>query len=194
MGFPVGLVTAVAVGLATFLALPAMAAPDDHAQSLVIPCEGLPADAVTSVPAPFDQFVELICTRSGQALKPVDGYAWVFDVGATWLSATNPHGPSKTDHYTRLVVDPLRQAEVDRLRAELNKLTPNPTLARREFIRLDVETSWAARKQIYLVLREKDGPPDEHTLGMECIHNCVPIDKDPWYFSIEPTASATGPK
>ncbi len=160
---------------------------------VIVSCDQLPVDAVTAVPAPFDRYVELVCTRSGQALKPVDGYAWVFDVGATWLTSTNPKSPAPTDHYTRLATDPLSDAQVAKLRVELRKLTPNPTLARREFIRLDVTTSWGENKQVYLVLPEKDAPADEVVLGMECIKNCLPIESDPWFFKVMPVAVPASP-
>jgi len=103
-----------------------------------------------------------------------------------WLSSADPHGPSKSDHYLSLVTDPLSDIEVNRLRKALKTLTPNPTLSRRVFIRLDVTTSWGGKKQVYLVLPERDAPPDEVTLGMECINNCMPIDKDPWFFKVIP--------
>ena len=34
-----------------------------------------------------------------------------------------------------------------------------------------------------------DEPPTDgvsRTLGRECIHKCIPIDKDPWFFTIVP--------
>ncbi len=100
------------------------------------------------------------------------------------LSATNPKEPSKDDHYTALDFKPLSPAELASLRAELAKLQPNPEVLTRPILRFAVSTSSAGQKEIYL-LEPVDGA--SHTLGMECIHRCRPIDKDPWFFVILPT-------
>jgi hypothetical protein len=159
--------------------------PSDE-NALVVPCDGMPAEAATSIPGPFTPYMELVCTRSGQALKPVAGYQWVFDAGPMWLAATNPASPSRTDHYTELTLDPLEQAQVEGLRAELRKITSRQAILEMEMIRLSVETSWGAHKQIYLLLPPAGAPPDERVLGMECVDNCLPIDEDPWFFTIAP--------
>jgi len=156
-----------------------------EAASLTIPC-ALPQDAVKAVPAPLDHYVTLVCTRGGQALKPVDGSNWVFDTGATWLSASNPKGPAQTDHYTELANKPLSQPELAALRSALSTLKPAPEVLTRNILRFAVTTSWGAHKEIYLLPPPDGAGADARTLGMECIHGCRPIDKDPWFFTIAP--------
>jgi hypothetical protein len=153
---------------------------------VTVPCEGLAQSAVRVVPTPLDQYVTLVCTLSGQALKPVGGYTWIFDQGPMWLSAANPRGPSKDNSYTELSYKPLSPEELTALRAELAKLGPDPSALTRSILRFAVTTSWGARKEIYLLPPPSGAGADAHTLGMECIHACRPIDKDPWFFEIVP--------
>lgn len=53
---------------------PTVSATDDPEDFL---CSRAPAGKVEAVPAPFDQWAVLVCTRTGQALVPVMGDAWV---------------------------------------------------------------------------------------------------------------------
>lgn len=156
------------------------------ADPLTIPCDGLPPSAVRVVPPPLDHYVTLVCTRAGQALRPVNGYSWVFGQTETWLSATNPHGPSKADSYTELSYKPMSTDELAALRTGLATLHPDPSVLTRSVLRFAATTSWGARKEIYLLPPPDDASADAHTLGMECIHACRPIDKDPWFFVIVP--------
>ncbi len=151
---------------------------------LTIPCNRIPGAAVRVVPAPLDQYVTLVCTRAGQALKPLNGDTWVFDQGATWLGAANPKGPSETDYYTQLSYRPLTSDEATALRSELAKLHPDPSVLTRTILRFSVRTSWGGQKEIYLLPPPPGAGGEAHTLGMECIHACRPIDKDPWFFTI----------
>ena len=151
---------------------------------LFVSCDSLPSTAIRTLPSPLDQYVTLVCTRSGQALKPVDGYQWVFDQGPMMLSATNPKAPSKDDHYTALDFKPLSVNELASLRVELAKLQPNPEVLTRPVLRFAVATSSGENKEIYIL------PPTNgvaHVLGMECVHGCRPIQSDPWFFTIVPT-------
>jgi len=104
-----------------------------------------------------------------------------------WLSAANPQGPSKNDHYTELSYKPLSPDELTALRAELAKLHPPAAVLTRSILRFAVTTSWGEHKEIYLLPAAPGAGADAHTLGMECIHGCRPIDKDPWFFTIVPT-------
>jgi hypothetical protein len=102
------------------------------------------------------------------------------------LSAANSEGPSESDHYTDLSYKPLGSAELTGLRAELAKLHPAPEVLTRNILRFALTTSWGAQKEIYLLPPPADAGPDSRTLGMECIHACRPIDRDPWFFTIVP--------
>ena len=82
---------------------------------------------------------------------------------------------------------PLSPDELAALRAELGKLHPEPSVLTRSILRFAVTTSWGGHKEIYLLPPPDGAGADAHTLGMECIHRCRPIDKDPWFFTIQPT-------
>jgi hypothetical protein len=153
---------------------------------VVVSCDGLAPSAVKVVPAPLDRYAILICTRSGQAIGPLDGYAWMFEQGSMWLTSTNPKAPSKDDHYTEIAFKPLSPDELKSLRAELAKLNPNPDVLTRPILRFAVTTSWGAHKEVYLLPPPDGAAPDAHTLGMECLQGCRPITEDPWFFVIVP--------
>lgn len=161
--------------------------PGNATGPLYISCDTLPPAAVRVTPSPLDHYATLICTRSGQALKPLDGFAWMFDQGPEMLIATNPHNPSASDHYTALTYRPMASDEVASLRKELAKLDPDPAVLTRPILRFDLVTSWGSHKQIYLLPPPDDAPPDTRTLGMECSHECRPVETDPWFFSVVPT-------
>jgi len=198
----ISVAAAVAIGLGgagpapdAVAAQAASAAPSPaHADAdpLAIPCDGLPPSAVRVVPPPLDHYVTLVCTRSGQALRPVSGYSWVFDQGAIWLSATNPQAPSKGDSYTGLSYKPMSPDALAALRAELGKLRPDPSVLTRSILRFAVTTSWGEHKEIYLLPPPSGAGADARTVGMECIHACRPIDKDPWFFAIVPDGPGAG--
>ncbi len=193
-------VFALAVGLVVPLAVVARAEDPKTADarpttigSVVVSCDSLPKDAVRAVPHPFDRFMSIDCTRSGQALRPVPGYRWQFPEGTMWLSATNPKAPSAEDHYVELAVIPMTPRGVSAVRAELHKITQEPAVFLRDIIRMDVTTSWGEHKQLFLLVPPAGAPPEARVLGMECIHYCIPIDKDPWFFTVLPDAPAGAP-
>jgi hypothetical protein len=177
-----------AAGLGSDIA--AAQAPKADADALTIPCDGLAPSAIRTVPPPLDRYVTLVCTHAGQALKPVGGASWIFDQGAMWLGAANPKGPSQDDHYTALSYKPLSPDELAALRAELGKLHPDPSVLTRNILRFAVATSWGGHKEIYLLPAPEGAGAEARTLGMECIHACRPIDKDPWFFTIVPHSVA----
>jgi hypothetical protein len=166
---------------------PTIIKPGPDAGPLFIPCDSLPADAIKTLPPPLDQYASLVCTRSGQALKPTDGTQWVFDSGAMMLSATNPQSPSPGDHYTAIAFSPMSDADVTTLRTDMKTLNPEPDVLQRGILRFEVATSSGDHKQIYLLPPAKDAPKGAHVIGMECIHHCQPIGQDPWFFAIVPT-------
>jgi hypothetical protein len=152
---------------------------------LNLPCDGLPASAVRSVPAPFDAYLDLVCTKAGQAIKAKPGFVFEFKEGRFYLNALNPDHPdqfSLTTHYTALINAPLSEAEAAGLRADLHTIADNPVIDASTILRLRIDTSTGAKKQIYLLIPTNGGT----VLGMECVKDCKPIAEDPWFFAIEP--------
>ena len=153
--------------------------------SLEIACDGLPPDAVRTVPAPLDRFATLTCTRSGQALKPIGGTYWVFDVGPTWLAAANPNGPSSADHYRQITYAPLSKVELAALRQALAAMNPDPAVLQRDILRFELKTSWGKEKQLFLLPTMAKG---ENVLGFECVNGCHDLKRDGWFFVVRQPA------
>ena len=175
--------------LACISAMPCAAAPEP--QIAIVPCETvLPAGGVKTAPAPLDAYVTLICTAHGQAMRPKDGFKWVFEQGSMWLAAANKQNPQASDHYTELVNAPMSATELADFRKDLKTIYGSPDLQKREVLRIRVTTSGGIKKQLLLMPPQKSEPADHPAVGMECIHECKPIDKDPWLFTIEPTDQA----
>ncbi len=175
-----GLLVLAVLGLLSFAAAARAAEPLEPGE---ISCDSLPADAVKTVPAPFDRYVRLGCTQLGQALKPAKGYQWRFQEGPMWLMATAE--ATKHAYFVRLSADPLSPVEIDALRRELRKVSSDPYLMRRQIIRLSETNSAGFKKELYLLLPPADAPAGTEVQGMECITHCRPIDQDPWTFAVE---------
>lgn len=151
----------------------------------------LPAGAVTALPAPFDKYMTLTCTRTGQALKPVDGYQWVFPfVGnrTMWLTANSPDGKDLVPgtHFTTLSVE---MPDGDRLKTfkdEMSRMLNSPLVYQSTILRLAEVTSNGEHKEIYLLI-----PPESakaNVLGIECVEDCIPMEQEPWLFIVTPVA------
>lgn len=171
--------------LALLAALLLAAMPARGENVLDTDCSVLPASAVRAVPAPFDTYMDLVCTHAGQALRPKPGFQFLFREGPMYLTALNPATPQRmgpSEHFTALRVDPLSEAEAAALRADLHTIMSNPVIDASTIIRMREETSTGAIKQIYLLIPTGPGP----VVGMECVHDCRPIRDDPWFFTIQP--------
>lgn len=168
-----------------------------NTSTAVVPCDNLPAGAVTAVPPPFDQYLELVCTQAGQALAPVDGYRWIFETGYVWrVQSTNFRSPAPSDHFVRLIADPLSEAEAASLRDELTnsirfrRLTggAEPSAVERTIIRLSVQRSWGGVSQIYLFVPPQGASREANVLGMDCGNaDCRPIYRNTLFFTVTPS-------
>jgi len=160
---------------------------------LNLPCTALPSTAVKFVPGPFDAYMQLACTHSGQVLMPKPGTRFVFREGPMALSALNADKPKEINeavHFTVLTVAPLDVSELASLRADLHKIATSPIIDQSTIIRMREETSTGAHKQIYLLIPLAG--VKGHILGMECNHDCRPVESDPWFFSVVPDSEMLG--
>jgi hypothetical protein len=164
----------------------------DHSpEDLLVPCDNLPAGAATTLPSPYDRYLRLACTQSGQMIIPADGHQLIFEIGPRWMWSTNLRSPAPSDHFTSLTLAPLSEAQTESLRRELREYTPRgprrilqPSLPERTTVRLLAQTSSGRRTQIYLFL-----PPEgssEGLLGMECAGDCRSIRRDGYLFTVAP--------
>lgn len=179
----------LAVAALMVFSAPALAADDP----LNLPCTALPPTAVKIVPAPFDAFMHLTCTHAGQVLLPKPGTRFVFREGPMALTALNADKPKEINeavHFTALTVDPLNESELANLRADLHKIATNAVIDQSTIIRMREETSTGAHKQIYLLIPLAG--VKGHILGMECNHDCRPVESDPWFFSVVPDSEMQG--
>jgi hypothetical protein len=150
------------------------------------PCHGLPADAVKSVPAPFDTYMEIVCTRLGQSLVPRKGFAFI---GPDHLShgflafALDDDPDANSVYFTSLRVRVLNGNDIAKLRTDLHKVTDIPALFQARIIWMDEATSSGKKKQLILLIPQNVS--DIPVQGMECNADCIPITEDPWFFSVE---------
>lgn len=158
-----------------------------QADDFVIPCN-LPRGAVTAVPAPFDKYIALDCTKMGQALKPAEGQVWAFvamDDMSMWLTASNPStGVSASTHYTRLSATEVSAERRTALLAELYKRFDSQLFEQSTILRMEEDTSDGVHRQIYLLLPSEGS--SNAVLGIECLNDCVPLEDKPLAFLIAP--------
>ena len=57
---------------------------DGHDDGMLLDCDRLPADALTTVPSPLDAFVQVVCAAEGQRLVSAPGWRWRFP--ASWTA------------------------------------------------------------------------------------------------------------
>ncbi len=150
------------------------------------PCSQAPRAAVIAVPAPFDQYMRVVCTKNGHALAPVEGSHWVFPDGTSgMLPALNPDskivGPAA--YFTALTNAPLSAAETAAFRAKLQPYVKNPTLLNAVVLRLEVDTSTAVHKQEYFLVNRDASGAMTGALDVECFNDCNPMSP-PWGFSV----------
>ena len=152
----------------------------------ILPCSEAPKSAVLAAPAPFDQYMHVVCTRAGHALAPVKGYHWLFAGGQSmWLTALSEHSTvtGQAAHFTRLEVDPLSPAETASLLDRLKPVVLSSSMLDVDVLRMEVDTSTGDHKQLFLFVSHGT---DRRAWGMECFNECVPMESPPWAFVIMP--------
>jgi hypothetical protein len=150
-------------------------------------CGARPRTAVTTVPAPFNRYMRVICTRVTDALGPPAGLQWAFTNGTNGLlTALNPKvAPTATPpNFTRLANAPPSAAEVAGFRQRLAKVVKNPAILAATILRLEVDTSSGDHKQEYFLVAH-DGPAAGEW-GIECYNDCNPMEATPWAFTVVP--------
>ena len=150
-----------------------------------LPCAEAPKTAVLGLPAPFDRFMRVLCTRAGHALAPLPGYHWVFANGMSlWLSAMSPKMTvtGQAAYFTRLAVAPLTAVEAADFRRRLKGFVRDPSYLAGELLRLEVDTSTGEHRQEYIFARAAAGGALTPVWGIECLVDCRPLEKEPWAF------------
>ena len=175
---------------AVLLAPPALA---QNAPKLV-PCASISPAAVTTVPAPFDAYMRLVCYDSvGQGLMPLAGTHWASEAGDVALSAMDDrHGPNgqlladrRWYWYVSLTPRKIPPADDEALRRVLARVVRPPFNQGESMIELDAVTSAGQVKQEFII-----SPPDLAAthgvrLLMEC-HELCQGDDDPWILAMVP--------
>ena len=196
-----------AAAIAAFMVLavsPAVGTADDNAPPGVsgfppgyfLPCSEAPKMAVLTPPAPFDRFMRVLCTRAGHALAPPPGFHWVFvNGGSMWLSALSLHSglTGQDAYFSKLQSSPPTAAQAAAFRARLRRIVPDPRLLEGDLLRLEVETSTGDHKQEYLFVARDASGQVSPVWGIECYHDCDPMDKQPWAFQVVRDPSSQAP-
>ena len=131
----------------------------------------------------------LACTHNGQALKPLDGFSFIFvalNNVSMWLTSNNPEKQdlAPSTHFTKLSFATLTPEQIAAFRAEMSKAFNSPLIQQAAVYKMDEETSGGAHKQIYLLLAPEGS--NAPALGIECVNDCVPLEAKPWAFLIAP--------
>jgi hypothetical protein len=160
----------------------------------LVPCATLSPAAVTSVPAPFDAYMHLVCYDSvGQGLSPPDGMHFVSDAGDVALSAmddrTGPDGKPRADRrwywYVSLTPRKIPPADDAALRRVLAKAVRPPFNQGEQIIELDAVTSVGQVKQEFIISPADPAATHGVKLLLEC-HELCQGDDDPWILAIVP--------
>ena len=152
-------------------------------------CSDAPKGAVLSVPAPFDRFMRIQCARAGATLGPMPGFHWVFPSGISMaLSALSVHSSvtGRDAYFTRVEAAPLSAAEDAAFRKRVAPIVRSPSMLEGDFARLEVDTSTGDHKQVYLFVSHAPSGAVSGAWGIECFHDCDPMDASPWAFIIVP--------
>ena len=150
-------------------------------------CRTRPRSAVTVVPAPFNRYMRVICTRVTDALGPLPGLQWTFTNGTGGLlTAINPKVAPTTGppSFTRLANAPLTAAEVSAFRKRLAPVVKKPAILAADILRLEVDTSSGDHKQEYFLIAHAG--PAAGEWGIECYTDCNPMESPPWAFTVAP--------
>jgi hypothetical protein len=157
-------------------------------------CRTRPSNIVTTVPAPFNAYMRVVCTKVSDALAPLPGYSWQFTNGTGgFLTAINPKtAPGATPPgFTRLANAALTAAEVAAFRQRLQRLAPvakDPAILAADVLRLEVDTSSADHKQEYFLVAHSAAGAVAGEWGIECYNDCNPMEASPWAFTVVPVA------
>jgi hypothetical protein len=63
---------------------------------IAAPCGDLPQGAVTKVPGPLANDMQIVCAKAGHILMPAPGLGWRTAQGMLGLPAINPNNPTVT--------------------------------------------------------------------------------------------------
>ena len=151
-------------------------------------CATRPKSAVTVVPAPFNAYMRVVCTRVSDALAPLPGYEWVFPNDSPgFIAALNPKlaPTAEPAHFTRLAGAPLSPAELAAFRQRMTTVARDPAILTADVIRLEVDTSTGDHKQEYLMI-SRDPNHTPGAWGIECYNDCIPMEANPWAWIIAP--------
>ncbi|MFI4934529.1 MAG: hypothetical protein ACHP7N_07920 [Caulobacterales bacterium] len=179
--------------LAIALAWPAATAAQDYSPPGIsgfppgyfVPCDTRPKTAVIVVPAPFDQYMRVVCAKITDALAPPPGFHWAFTNGTNgFLTALNANVATTGANFTRLANAPLTAAEVAAFRARLAPVVKNPMILTADIMRLEVDTSSNDHKQEYLLIAHNSSGAVTGLWGIECYNDCDPMEKTPWAFTV----------
>jgi hypothetical protein len=179
----------VLLAAALLLGRPALAQNANH----VVPCATISPGAVTSVPAPFATYMQLVCYNgSGQALMPPDGTQWLDGNNALGLTSMDDRpGPDGQPHLSRgwyLSLTPREIAPADdaALHQVLLAQGVRPDYVKGAgIIELDAATVAGQVKQEFIVSPADPVATQGVKLLLECHEFCRGDDK-PWILGIVP--------
>jgi hypothetical protein len=173
------------------LGRPALAQPAPK----MVPCASISPAAVTSVPAPFDAYMKLVCwNTSGQGLLPPAGTRWVdgnIDVGLTSMD-DRPGADGQThlsvDWYVSLTPRQISPGDEAKLRQVLMPALRPDFIEGANIIELEADTSAGQVKQEFIITPADPVATNGIKLLVECHVWCQGSDK-PYILGIVPAGT-----
>jgi hypothetical protein len=136
-------------------------------------CEGAPADAVLTLPAPAGHWMRIVCTDTGHTIAPISGDAWqiIDDARPFAITASDSSGtPGRhSSYFVSARVERLNEANGDAVRA---RFASKADFALPESVRaiygVYFLSNTGKRDTIYVFV-DRDGP----VAGLACLGSCA---------------------
>jgi hypothetical protein len=163
-----------------------------------VPCASISPQAVTSVPAPFDTDMKLVCLiGDGQMLFPQDGTHWLDRYSANGMVLTamdDRPGPNGNLHpatawYVSLTPRKTSPADDAQLRAVLTQAVRPQLIDSATIAELVAVTSSGELKQEFIITPADPSAAGGIKLLVECYHFCQGGD-EPYILAIFPDSKS----
>ena len=136
-------------------------------------CEGAPAHAVLTLPAPASHWMRIVCTDTGHTVAPISGDAWqiVHDERAFTMAAADNGGTAgrHSSYFVSARVERLNKANAEAARARFAGKADAGLLHDAKAVYAVYFLSSTGRRDTIYVFADKEGP----VAGLACLGSCA---------------------
>ncbi len=157
-------------------AMPFSPAAIAHQSKTAVPaegCEGAPAHAVLTLPAPASHWMRIVCTDTGHTVAPIAGDAWqiVHDERAFTIAAADGSGtPGRhSSYFVSARVERLNKANAEVARARFASKADTALLDSARTVYAVYFLSSTGRRDTIYVFANEGGP----VAGLACVGSCA---------------------